>query len=65
MYSYSIAMSWKGICLFDENSHLVKHILKGGAIISVQSKIWMALVVYLIYLGCMTFIIIMVMLKLL
>ncbi len=65
MYFYSIAMSWKKNCIFNENSHLVKHILKGGAIISAQSKIWMALVLYLIYLGFMTFIIIMVMVKLL
>ena len=65
MYFCNIAMSWIKYRSFDENSTWHNNILKGGTIISIQNKIWMALLLYLIYLGCMAFIIIVVMVKLL
>ena len=63
MYSYNIAIGLKKNFSFNENSHLATHKLEGGTIMSIQFKFWMALVLYLIYLGCMAFIIIMVLIK--
>ena len=65
MYSYSIAMSLMQTCFLMKTHTWLCIYSKGGAIISIQFKFWIVLGLYLTYLGFITLLIIMVMLKLL
>ena len=50
---------------FDEGSAWLKNSLKRRTIMQIPSKYWIAVFIYLINLWCMSFLIIMVMVKLL
>ena len=51
MSNYSIAL---GLPLFDENSTWQANYLNRGTIMSIPSKYWIVLAIYLIDLWCMT-----------
>lgn len=57
MSDYNIALAW---ILFDENPAWQDNSLKWRTIMPIRLKYWIAAVLYLINLWCMTFIIIMV-----
>ena len=62
MRDYVIAQGWIRI---DENSTWQVNYLKWGTIMGIPSKYWIIIAIYLFNLWCMTFLIIMVLSKLL
>ena len=62
MRNYNIALSWTR---FDENPTWQDNQIYRRAIMAIPSKYWIIVAIYLIHLWCMSFLIIMVLTKLL